>query len=48
MHEEMDNFQSGQAVKDEGARRCARCNHDISEYAPGLTICAACEDEEAE
>lgn len=26
-------------------RKCARCGHDITEYAPGLTLCAVCEDE---
>lgn len=25
------------------ARRCEGCSHDLSEYAPGLTLCAACE-----
>lgn len=24
--------------------RCTRCNADISTYAPGLTLCAVCED----
>lgn len=26
-------------------RFCKGCSHDISEYAAGLTLCAACEDE---
>lgn len=25
---------------DDDARRCEKCNGDISEYAPGLTLCA--------
>ncbi len=24
-------------------RRCEQCNHEIDEYADGLTLCAACE-----
>jgi hypothetical protein len=26
-------------------RACAGCGHNISDYAPGLTLCAACDDE---
>lgn len=33
-------------TEDDEPRRCVRCGHDISDYAPGLTLCAICEAED--